>query len=150
MTCLRKHSLMLRVLAVLTCILAGTRANAQGDNLANLRAGQLANAAYDGDLHRVKVFLAAGYDVNAKAGNGGTALMAAAQEGHHEVVRALLAAQADVNGKVGDGTTALIRASSGGHQEVVRALLDAEADVNAKAGDGTTALIAASFVRSEE
>src|ERR1035438_7943590 len=110
MTCLRKHSLMLRVLAVLTCILAGTRANAQGDNLANLRAGQLANAAYDGDLQRVKVFLAAGYDVQA-------------QEGHHEVVRALLAAKADVNAKMDDGTTALMMAARGGHQDVVRALL---------------------------
>ena len=125
MTCLRKHSLMLRVLAVLTCILAGTRANAQGDNLANLRAGQLANAAYDGDLHRVKVFLAAGYDVNAKAGNGGTALMAAAQEGHHEVVRALLAAKADVNAKMDDGTTALMMASQKDDKEVVQLLKSA-------------------------
>ena len=128
MTCLRKHSLMLRVLAVLTCILAGTRANAQGDNLANLRAGQLANAAYDGDLHRVKVFLAAGYDVNAKAGNGGTALMAAAQEGHHEVVRALLVAKADVNAKMDDGTTALMMASQKDDKEVVQLLKSAGAD----------------------
>jgi len=128
MTCFRKHSLMLRVLAVLTCILAGTRANAQGDNLANLRAGQLANAAYDGDLHRVKVFLAAGYDVNAKAGNGGTALMAAAQEGHHEVVRALLDAKADVNAKMDDGTTALMMASQKDDKEVVQLLKSARAD----------------------
>ncbi len=128
MTCLRKHSLMLRVLAVLTCILAGTRANAQGDNLANLRAGQLANAAYDGDLHRVKVFLAAGYDVNAKAGNGGTALMAAAQEGHHEVVRALLAAKADVNAKMDAGTTALMMAAQKDDKEVVQLLKSAGAD----------------------
>ena len=42
-------------------------------------------------------------DSNARAMNGGTALMAASVKGYPEVVRALLAAKADVNARTGDG-----------------------------------------------
>jgi ankyrin repeat protein len=66
--------------------------------------------------------------VNAKASNGGTALMAAAQEGHHEVVRALLAAKADVNAKMDAGTTALMMAAQKDDKEVVQLLKSAGAD----------------------
>jgi uncharacterized protein len=70
--------------------------------------------------------------VNAKADNGGTALIQASQNGHLEVVRALLAANADVNAKLADGFTALMIASEKGHLDVVRALLAANADVNGR------------------
>ena len=63
----------------------------------------------DGHLEVVQALLAAKADVNAKAANGGTALMVASQTGHLEVVQALLAAKADVNAKAANGVTALIR-----------------------------------------
>jgi len=66
-------------------------------------------------------------DVNAKAPDGSTALMAASEQGQFEAVRALLAAQADVNAKTTDGTTALIQASQEGHREVVELLKGAGA-----------------------
>ena len=84
MTRLRKHSRTCGIVAVLACILASTQGNAQGNDLIK--------ASGDGDLPRVKALLAAGSDVNAKRGDGVTALMAASATGHLEVVRALLAA----------------------------------------------------------
>jgi hypothetical protein len=91
----------------------------------------------------VRALLAANADVNAKAGNGGTALLAASQKGQIEVVRALLAAKATVDARMADGTTALMAASQEGHSDVVQALLAANADVNVKAANGFTALMAA-------
>lgn len=119
MTCVWKRSLVVGVLAVLACVLAGARANAQGDDLVR--------AAFGGDLPRVKALLAAGSDVNAKDGDGGTALMMASQKGRQEVVRALLEAKADVNARAGNGTTALILALKKGHQEIVQLLKSAGA-----------------------
>jgi hypothetical protein len=56
-----------------------------------------------GHLEAVRVLLDAKADPNARAMNGGTALMAASVKGYPEVVRALLAAKADVNARTGDG-----------------------------------------------
>ena len=141
-THLLKHSLILGPLVVLACVLASTRANAQGDDLIN--------AAENGDLSRVKALLAKGTEVNARNKNGATPLMMAAYNGHRDVVEVLLDMGADVNAKNNVGMTALIAASYQGHVEVVQALLAKGADVNAKrtdgvaAANGVTALIAAS------
>jgi ankyrin repeat protein len=94
---LRKRSLAFGILAVLVCLLAGTRANAQGNDLFN--------AARDGDLSRVKGLLASGADVNVKNSDGATALFAASFSGHLDVVQALLANGAQVNVK-SNGATA--------------------------------------------
>jgi ankyrin repeat protein len=77
----------------------------------------LFEASAAGDLSRVQALLAAKADVNAKAANGATSLIAASQNGHLEVVQALLAAKADVNAKTADGGTALMLASQNGHLE---------------------------------
>jgi ankyrin repeat protein len=136
MTRLRTHSLISGILLVLICILAGTRANAQ--------VNDLINAAGKGDLARVKALLDAKADVNAKDTDGGTALTYASQNGHLEVVQALLANGANVNAKMIDDETALIDASENGHFEVVKALLAKGAEVNAKMPNGGTALMIAS------
>jgi ankyrin repeat protein len=104
----------------------------------------LFNAAAKGDLDRVRVCIAAGADVNAKQGNGATALLLAAEEGHTKVVQALLAAGADVNASMSVGATALMLAAQNGHLEVASALLSARADVNARTTSGHTALMCAS------
>jgi serine/threonine-protein phosphatase 6 regulatory ankyrin repeat subunit B len=110
---------------------------------ANPPADDLISAANKGDLPRVKAFLDAKADVNARQANGSTALMLAALGGHQEVVRALLDAKADVNAHQNAGITALCMASINGHQEVARALIAAGANVNAKADKGVTALMLA-------
>jgi len=78
----------------------------------------LINAAENGDVAKVKVLLAKGADVNAKANNGATALIMASQNGHLEVVKALLAKGADVNAKA-NGWTALRIASHQGHSDMI-------------------------------
>jgi ankyrin repeat protein len=151
-TLLRQRRLILGLLVVLAPVLAGTQANAQGDDLFH--------AAEKGNLPRVKALLAAGADVNAKMkadpnprtspvlrdefGNakpnaalnasryqdGATALILASANGRLEVVRALLDANADVNARNRFSSSALELASWQGHAEVVRALLAAKADLN--------------------
>ena len=114
----------------------------------------LFDASLAGDLPRVKALLATKADVNAKAANGATALIAASQFGSFTIVKALLAAKADVKASMTNGVKALIVAAQRGHLEIVQTLIDAKANVNAKlhfseddpnaAVDGTSALFIAS------
>jgi uncharacterized protein len=122
---LQKHIQILVILLALVCVSTNTWANTE--------EGDLYKAAYDGDLSRVKALIAANADVNAKTGDGITALIYASQNGHQEVVHALIAAKADVNAKANNGATALMAASQKGHKEVVQVLIAAKADVNATA-----------------
>ncbi len=131
-----QRSFILSVFVLLACFLAGTRVNAQGDDLNN--------AAMNGDLPRVKTLLAKGADINAKDSNGATALIVASLYGNLEVVRELLSKGADINAKDHDGMTALMLASITGHVDVVQVLLAKGADVETKENDGATALILAS------
>ena len=135
MTRLRKLSL---ILALLTCLPAAVRANAQSNDLID--------AADRGDLPRVRALLAGGAKVNARMTGGGgfTALYVAAAWGHLEVARALLAKGAEIDARQSDGASALIEASRNGHLEMVRELLAGGADVNARTYLGMTPLIGAS------
>ena len=120
----RKGTAMLNILTAVVCVLAITSANAQKDDLIA--------AALRGNLPRVRLLLDAKVDLNARNGDGMTALMIASQDGHADVVRALLAAKADVNAKtshgVTAGATALLEASQHGYPDVVQVLKNAGAD----------------------
>ena len=107
---LRKHSLILGILAVFLCV-SGPCANAQEDDLIK--------AAGRGDLARVKALLDAKADVNAKLEDCTTALIFASQKGYLEVVRALLDEKADVNTKGTSGATALTLASMNGNRKIL-------------------------------
>jgi uncharacterized protein len=88
-------------------------------------------SAKKGDIHAVKLFLAAGMDPNAKDGRGNTALLWAAAEGHVPIIDALLKAKANVNEKDRDGVTALSWAAARGNKDVVHLLLAKGADAEA-------------------
>jgi len=107
-------------------------------------------AAGTGDLEAVKLFLAAGYDVNAKS-NGTPAIVNAATSGNPEVVIYLVRAGADVNAVDDIHCTALMRAAEKcGMTEAIRALLQAGAKRDVRAAGGATALDLATYANCEE
>ena len=102
------------------------------------RQSYFAQAAIDGNLHRMQLLHFAGANVNAR-GNCCLPLYLAAGEGRLEVVRYLLDQGADVNAREQFGDTALTEAVFNGQLAAVKELLLRGADVNA-IGDGGTAL----------
>jgi len=105
-------------------------------------AGQLIDAARNGDLAAVQTLLAGGADANRAQGDGMTALHWAAERGHAAVAELLLSAGAAVEAKTRIGSyTPLHLASRGGHGSIATALLDAGADPHATtSGSGVTPL----------
>jgi hypothetical protein len=108
----------------------------------------LLQASQDGNVEAVKVLLAKGADVNAKADNGDTPLIMAAyncyDNNHVEVVKLLLNKGANVNLKGWGVTTPLMAAiTPNNNTEVVKVLLEKGADVHVKTETGYTPLMMA-------
>jgi ankyrin repeat protein len=87
----------------------------------------LIEAAKNGNVKKVKTFLAHGADINVKDKDGKTALIWAAYKGHRNVVKLLLAHGADINVKDKDGKTALIWAIYKDHPYIVMLIKQARA-----------------------
>jgi hypothetical protein len=100
---------------------------------------QFAQAAYEGNLPKMRLLFWAGVEVNDYAPGRGHALSSAAAGGHLEAVEFLLERSADINAKEKWGCTPLTDAAYGGHTEIVRLLLSKGAEINA-ACDGDSAL----------
>ena len=92
-------------------------------------------------LEEIKELLKKGADLEAKDGDGDTALVGAATRGQLDVVKCLVELGADLEAKDGDGRTALMMAASWGELDVVKFLVEHGADVNAKGEGGRTALM---------
>jgi ankyrin repeat protein len=101
---------------------------------------QLMSAALAGQTEMVKALLLHGVDVNARTGEGRTALMFAVINMHAATVQTLLEFGADVNAQSDLGFTALILASCSGDAGIAQALLDRGADVSKTLRSGQTAL----------
>jgi ankyrin repeat protein len=99
---------------------------------------------WNADINVIEHLIDHGADVNAKGGNGYTALILASFYGHIDIVRLLIDAGADVNASSNTGSTALMLASDCGYLDIVRLLIDAGADVNTSNKYGWTALMWAS------
>ncbi|MGO8677731.1 MAG: ankyrin repeat domain-containing protein [Limisphaerales bacterium] len=98
----------------------------------------------NGDKEGVRLFVAAGMDVNTPAGDGITALMIAATKGHTDLVRTLLDKGANPNaamtsGKL-KGVTPLMLAATQGRVEAASLLLGKGADFKVKDDKGLTAV----------
>ena len=98
----------------------------------------LHRAAQAGDIDGLRAALASGAEVNARDGQGWTALMHAVNLGYPVLVEPLLAAGADVDMRAPDGATALFMASAHGHSEIVVQLMKAGADVSVPGPTGRT------------
>lgn len=98
-----------------------------------------------GNARAVKLFLAAGMNVDARDRSGQTALMASSGPwpGHADIICTLLGAGAAVNARDFDGKTALINASSIVNAHIMQMLIDGGADVNVQTNNGWTPLMLA-------
>jgi len=103
----------------------------------------LIEAAGKGDLAAVERLLARGAGVDARDGNGRTALLAATHGNHVAVARALIAAGADVNAKDGIEDSPYLHAGAEGRTEILKLTLTAGADLKSTNRYGGTALIPA-------
>ena len=105
---------------------------------------RLIAAAGDGKTDAIQPLLDKGADLEAKSGDGQTALIKAAQEGKIDTMKYLLAKGANIEAKDKYGKTALITAaeyySLYNRERVVRLLLAQGADVEAKDQFDRTAL----------
>jgi uncharacterized protein len=79
-------------------------------------------------------------DLEAKSGNGDTALMIACFKGNKAAVEALLAKGAEVNRP---GWTPLHYAAANGHNDIIRLLLDKSAYIDAESPNKTTPMMMA-------
>ncbi|MYH39602.1 MAG: hypothetical protein F4154_01200 [Candidatus Dadabacteria bacterium] len=96
--------------------------------------------AREGNMEAVKLFIAAGADVNARDGSGGTPLHYTWRQGKTEAVKVLIAAGADINARDEAGQTPLYVAVGFQSFEAIKTLIAAGADVNAKDKYGYTPL----------
>ncbi|HEU4813672.1 MAG TPA: ankyrin repeat domain-containing protein [Xanthomonadaceae bacterium] len=111
-----------------------------------LQASDLPGAAIVGDADAVRRLLDLGLPVDARDGQGCTALLRAAGGGHRAVVDLLLARGADPQCAANTGATPLSAAVSMRHGEIVARLLTAGADLEHRLpGDVTVLMLAAAL-----
>ncbi len=102
-------------------------------------AGPLHDAAAAGNVEQIQELIAAGADIDERAGRRGTPLMFAISKGQHDAAVALIAAGADVNRKTRSGA-ALHIAALKDDQAMIDALAGAGADIEVASSDGLTPL----------
>lgn len=101
---------------------------------------ELIRAAAAGDTARVRHLIGAGARLEARDGNGRTALLAATEGNQVDSARALIAAGADVNARDSIGDSPYLLAGARGHTEILRLTLAAGADLKSTNRYGGTAL----------
>ncbi len=103
----------------------------------------LADAARRGDWAAVRTLVEAGADVNARQGDGSTALHWASHRDNREIAALLVRAGAEVNATNDLGVTPLWAACENGSSALVAILLEAGADPNRALPFGETPLMTA-------
>jgi uncharacterized protein len=127
----------------LTLLLAASAAyaNAATSATAAAAAPQLPEVVRNHDLKTVRALLNQHADVNAKAGDGSTALLWAAHANDFEIAELLLTAEADANAANDFGMTPLSQACTNSNDAFVRLLLKSGANPNTPIATGETPLM---------
>jgi len=105
-------------------------------------------AAYDGNLNRMRVLLARGAEINGTDEDGENALVWAADGGQLRSINFLLKHGVSAADKNGDA--ALFTAVDEGQIGIIKSLLKYRANVNARDADGATPLMVACFYDAGE
>jgi ankyrin repeat protein/mannosyltransferase OCH1-like enzyme len=106
-------------------------------------------AAQDGDLKKVKEYIAKSVNVNS-AVNNVTALYIASQNGHLDVVQFLIENDADLEIPQPNGWTALYAAIVNGHVEIIKSLLQGGASLSVRDKKLQTPMDVAKLIATQE
>lgn len=104
----------------------------------------LHSAAANDDVEALRSLISKGVDIEAKDGNGRTALLVATHENKVNAAKALILAGADVNAKDNINDSPYLYAGARGHLEILKMTLAHGADLKSTNRYGGTALIPAS------
>jgi ankyrin repeat protein len=116
------------------------------DEISIRRQRIFVQAAWNGEIQKMKWLYMAGADINEFSQGYGSALINAAWNGQNDAISFLLNHGADVNVKGKFNLTALMVAAREGHTETMRLLLEKGANVNARDTDeGYTVLMQAAY-----
>ena len=137
-----KHLILTTIAAVLVVGCGKSQQSTPPAEAQTVKAPDISihDAVREGNIEAIKQHIAAGTDVDAKDGIGGTLLYMAASNGYKEIVELLITNGADVNAKDDGSWTSLHSAAMHGNKEIVELLIAKGADVNAKADKGFTPL----------
>jgi uncharacterized protein len=127
--------------SLVTCGLAVAAAAAQAASAPDLR---VVEAARGGDFATMSAVLQRG-NVNARWGDGSTALLWAVHHVNRDAVQVLIRANADVNAANSYGVTPLLEACRVGDAEILQALFKAGARMRVKYPHNETALMACAY-----
>jgi FOG: Ankyrin repeat len=97
-------------------------------------------AAFSGDVQRIRYLISANVSANQIDENGRTPLHYACENGNFNIVQALIDAHADLNAQTMDNLTPLHLAAIGNHYPVVQTLIREHAILNPKSASGLTPL----------
>jgi ankyrin repeat protein len=106
-------------------------------------ASDLIAAAAAGRAEAVNALIAQGADLEARDGQGRTALLVAVAGNHIEAAKALLAAGADLNAQAQNRDTPWLLAGAAGRAEIIAAMLPLKPDLSQRNRYGGNALIPA-------
>ena len=114
-----------------------------------LRNKQLLEAAYSGDISKVKNLLARGANVNVTGNNGTKPLHIAAIFGDLEIAKLLINKGADINANDNGVNTALHWAVHKSYKEIVQLLVKAGANLDTRDYEGRTPLQLTQYIGNE-
>ena len=100
-------------------------------------------AAHSGHIEIVRLLIAGGADIRARAAGGTTPMHMAALGGHAEIVELLLSHGTDVNISLNSNDTPLNIAAREGHVDIVELLLQRGAEIDSRGHDTRTPLMEA-------
>jgi hypothetical protein len=136
------EAMMMKIVLVLSLVVLGLVTIASYERILEERDRQFVQAAWNGQLLKMKVLRLLGTNINVYPGGRQPAIVSAAWAGQNHCIKYLLDRGATINAKDKFGWTALIAAAHSGKVETVELLLSRGANINAVSMDGSALRLA--------